>query len=148
MACTPTGIEICFNATDDNCNGVIDEGCGMHTGPLQFAIAWDDGADVDLNVKDPSGEAAKLGATSGLARDLDCPDLQNQCRGQNRENVYFVGDRPPKGRYEVQIKLEKRNDVRLPLRVRFGGRVGAKTFGLELTLTAPDEEKVFTFTVE
>ena len=24
--CTPTGPEICFNAKDDNCNGVIDEG--------------------------------------------------------------------------------------------------------------------------
>ena len=48
-ACTPTGPEICFNAVDDNCNGVIDEGCGIATGPLQFTIAWGDNpADVDL----------------------------------------------------------------------------------------------------
>ena len=61
-ACTPTGIEKCFDAHDDNCNGVIDEGCGLHTGILQFAIAWEAvEADVDLNVYDPSGEIARLG---------------------------------------------------------------------------------------
>src|ERR1700733_1512749 len=31
QACTPTGPELCFNAVDDNCNGVIDEGCGLET---------------------------------------------------------------------------------------------------------------------
>src|SRR4051812_1073385 len=55
-ACTPTGPELCFNANDDNCNGVIDEGCGVGTGLLQFTIAWGDSpADVDLLVHDPNG---------------------------------------------------------------------------------------------
>src|SRR5579862_3460895 len=62
-ACTPTGPELCFNATDDNCNGVIDEGCGVGTGVLQFMIAWGDSpADVDLVVIDPTG--AKINKTS------------------------------------------------------------------------------------
>ena len=43
-ACTPTGPELCFNANDDNCNGVIDEGCGVGTGVLQFMVAWGDTA--------------------------------------------------------------------------------------------------------
>ncbi|HEX2669854.1 MAG TPA: hypothetical protein VHM25_03225, partial [Polyangiaceae bacterium] len=55
--CAPTGPELCFNATDDNCNGIIDEGCGLHTGLVQFAIAWNEPrADVDLRLFDPSGE--------------------------------------------------------------------------------------------
>ena len=39
-ACTPSGIERCFDAVDDNCDGAIDEGCGLMTGLLQFVIAW------------------------------------------------------------------------------------------------------------
>ena len=55
MACVPTGPELCFNAQDDNCNGIIDEGCGVGTGVLQFMIAWGDSpADVDLSVVDPN----------------------------------------------------------------------------------------------
>src|SRR4029079_12851992 len=70
MTCTPTGPELCFDATDNNCNGVIDEGCCVETGPLQFAIAWRAAADVALDVTDPGGELAKPGerTDSGLAK--------------------------------------------------------------------------------
>src|SRR5687767_6998887 len=33
-ACTPTGVEVCFDARDNNCNGVLEEGCGLRTGIL------------------------------------------------------------------------------------------------------------------
>src|SRR5262245_972176 len=55
-ACVPTGPERCWNARDDNCNGIMDEGCGVSTGLVQFMIAWDaPTADVDLLVTDPKG---------------------------------------------------------------------------------------------
>ena len=70
-ACTPTGPEICFNAVDDNCNGVIDEGCGVLTGVLQFTIAWGDSpADVDLIVTDPDGERASLESLGDVAKSI------------------------------------------------------------------------------
>src|SRR5262245_35917472 len=76
-ACTPTGPEPCFTANDDNCNGVIDEGCGVGTGVLQFTVAWGDSpADVDLIVTDPAGAKVHKGnrsIPSGLALEKDCP---------------------------------------------------------------------------
>jgi len=150
MTCTPTGPEVCFDATDNNCNGIIDEGCGRHTGPLQFAIAWPEGTDVELEVSDPSGAVVKPNdrTESGLAKDGDCGSPQSACHGQNVENVYFAGDRPPPGRYRVEIKFHKAEDVRSPVKVRFGGRIGGKTFALDVELTSPEDSKAFVFAIE
>jgi hypothetical protein len=148
-ACTPTGPELCFDATDNNCNGVIDEGCGVHTGPIQIAIAWDQGSDVDLNVADPKGEVAKAGETtaSGLAKDADCGQPHQSCHGQNLENVYSVGDRPTPGRYEVRVKLVKPGEAAPPVRVHFGAKMGARIVGMDLDLSLEESEKAFAFTV-
>jgi hypothetical protein len=150
MACTPSGPEICFDATDNNCNGVIDEGCGVETGPLQFAIAWPEGADVDLEVTDPNMEKPNPeGRTeSGLAKGKDCGRPQSVCHGQNLENVYFVGDRPPPGHYKVEIKIAKPEDARFPVKVRFGGRIGVKTFSRDLNLDSPEATEVLEFVVQ
>ena len=110
QACTPTGPELCFNARDDNCNAILDEGCGVRTGLVQFAIAWDKaGADVDLNVTDPNGELIEVGSSSqsGLVKDRDCPSPKGACYGQNMENVYLEEDEPPSGDYVVRVRLEK-----------------------------------------
>src|ERR1700723_3389539 len=92
MACTPTGPELCFNAIDDNCNGVIDEGCGVGTGVLQFTIAWrEEAADVTLSVTDPRGavvDAKQRASRGGLRLDRDCPGTSESCGGQNTENVF------------------------------------------------------------
>jgi len=149
--CTPTGVEICFDARDNNCNGVIDEGCGLHTGILQFVIAWEAAdADVDLNVYDPTGELARLGEATagGLTKDRDCP-RSGECQGQNVENVFLSEGDPRRGRYRVVIRLDKLNGVAPPVRVRLGARVGQRSFGMVVDL-APGpgtEEKTFEFTL-
>jgi hypothetical protein len=146
--CTPTGPELCFNATDDNCNGIIDEGCGLHTGLVQFTIAWDEPrADVDLRVFDPSGELVEVGrpARSGLVKERDCPGRNNECHGQNFENVYLGDGEPPRGEYRARIRLEALGGENPPIHVAFGARVGPKTYSATVSLDAPEAEQELIF---
>ena len=142
-ACVPTGPEQCFNAIDDNCNGVLDEGCGVHTGAVQFAIAWDDpDADVDLNVIDPNGELVEVGRVtqSGLTKQRDCPGRNNACHGQNMENVYLEDGDPVAGKYSVSVRLERLGQSEPPIVVMLGARVGQKSYSLEVSLERPEDE--------
>jgi hypothetical protein len=148
VACTPTGPELCFNARDDNCNGIIDEGCGVHTGLVQFAIAWSEPtADVDLEVLDPTGELAETGhpTKSGLVKELDCPGPNNECRGQNMENVFQQEADPVRGRYRVRVRLEKLGGSLPPIRVTLGARVGPKSYSARLELSRPEETRELDF---
>ncbi len=148
QACAPSGPELCFNATDDNCNGIIDEGCGLRTGLVQFAIAWDEAkSDVDLRVFDPSGELVEVGrpARSGLVKERDCPGRNNDCHGQNLENVYLSDGDPLRGEYRVRIRLEALGGENPPIHVSFGARVGPKTYALAVSLAAPEAEQELVF---
>jgi hypothetical protein len=148
-ACTPTGPELCFNANDDNCNGVIDEGCGVGTGVLQFMIAWGDSpADVDLVVVDPNAarvSKANRSSPSGLQLERNCPD--DGCHQQNAENIYFDGSEPVRGRYVVEVKLVDPRGADLPVKVHLSARVGSRTWAMDLSL-APgqgQEKQGFSF---
>jgi hypothetical protein len=149
--CTPSGPEICFDATDNNCNGVIDEGCGIGTGPLQFEIAWPDGPDVDLKVTyRKKGESVER-PLAELTKDKECGRPQNNCHGQNVENIYYAGDRPPPGVYVVEIKLDTPEDVRSAVQVRFGARLGPRTIAFapsDIELTSAKPAKTFTFQIK
>ena len=84
---------MCANAADDNQNGLIDEGCGLSLGLVQFLAGWSAAkADVDLRVVDPNGELIEVGrvARSGLTKDRDCPGRGTECQGKNLENVYLA----------------------------------------------------------
>lgn len=125
--CDATGLETCFNATDDNCNGLVDEGCGLATGPLQLVIAWDIAdADVDLEVTDPNGEQVQVGKPTrlGLTKDRDCPGEGDDCGGQNFEVVTIAGDTVPMGRYRVTLLLERAPANESRVHVRIGGHLG------------------------
>jgi tRNA (guanosine-2'-O-)-methyltransferase len=147
MACVPSGVELCFNAIDDNCNGVIDEGCGVATGPLQFSIAWGEPlAEVDILVIDPAGtttSAQNKAPPSGFRLDRDCP--ADTCNGQNEETVYFEGAEPPRGKYRVEVKLNDPKSAPVPVCVRLGARVGGRTFGANVNLMHKDDKKAVTF---
>ncbi len=150
MACAPTGPERCFDAWDDNCNGVIDEGCGLRTGVLQFTIAWDDpAADVDLSVTDPNGDVATVRdpTAAGLLKDRDCP--RPECQGQNVENVFLTEGDPKPGLYRVMVRLDKLGTEDPPVVVRLGMRVGQKTLRtkVELSPGSAAESKTFDVTL-
>lgn len=147
-ACTPTGPEICGNATDDNCNGVIDEGCGTAIGKVQFEVAWEEKtAQVELIVSDPEGDVvdAKHAVTrSGLHRDRSCPP--DDCHGQNLDNVVLTGDSPVHGLYSVTVKLTGLGQgASLPVKVRFGWRVGDRVATTAFSLGWVDDRKTFSF---
>ena len=152
QACTPTGPELCFNAVDDNCNGVIDEGCGVQTGILQFAIAWPAAAaNVNLVVVTPGDERVPSerghSTASGFHLDHDCP-ADEGCNGQNEENVYFDGLEPPRGHYQVEISLVDLHGAEPPVRARFGARLGTRVVGFDVDLSPGDDaKKTFSFDV-
>jgi tRNA (guanosine-2'-O-)-methyltransferase len=150
-ACTPTGPELCFNAIDDNCNGVIDEGCGLETGILQFTIAWGaNPADVNLALVTPQGARVPdehgRSSVDGFHLDRDCP-ADDGCAGQNVENLFYDGADPPRGRYVVEITLGETHGAEGPVPVRFGARLGPRTLGFDVQL-APGEDARKTFSFE
>jgi tRNA (guanosine-2'-O-)-methyltransferase len=145
-ACTPSGPVQCFNATDDNCNGVIDEGCGVCTGPLQFTIAWSEAnANVDLVVIDPNGSKVTRATNgAGLRLDRDCP--KDGCGGQNVDNVCLDGADPVRGRYVLEIHLTpKAGAVTPPTKVRVGVRVGDRSYGADLELSPLKDQEAIGF---
>jgi tRNA (guanosine-2'-O-)-methyltransferase len=141
--CVTQAIETCFDARDDNCNGLFDEGCGLPDGALQLMIAWDEPfADVDLEVFDPRGEPSLVGqrSTLGLTKDRDCPTESDECGGQNVEVVTLDGDTLPLGRYLVTVRLERAGQSAEPVSLRLGGHIGNEPIvgSYELSLAAPE----------
>jgi tRNA (guanosine-2'-O-)-methyltransferase len=139
-----TGPEICGNAADDNQNGLIDEGCGLSLGLLQFLAAWSAArADVDLRVIDPNGELIEVGRTarSGLTKDRDCPGRGTDCQGRNLENVYLQEGEPLKGEYRLRLRLESLGGESPPIRVTVGTRVQSVTHSYEVVLEGPEAER-------
>ena len=144
MTCTPTGLELCFDATDNNCNGIIDEGCGVQTGPLQFAIAWAEGIRRRSQCHRPQGRTRQAGRPHRVGADQRSrlrPAAELVPRPEHGKRI-FRGRDPAQGELrQVEIKLDNPDEVRGPVKVRFGGRIGVKTFSLDVQLAAAGDAK-------
>jgi tRNA (guanosine-2'-O-)-methyltransferase len=140
---------------DDNCNGVIDEGCGEPTGALQFVIAWAAAqADVNLTLLTPSHERVPgehdrgaAGGAAGFREGRDCPG-EDGCGGQNVETIFFEGTEVPHGHYIVEIALADLHGEPPPVKVRFGARLGSYSIGFDVEVAPGDgARKIFSFDV-
>jgi tRNA (guanosine-2'-O-)-methyltransferase len=145
------GAEICFNATDDNTNLLIDEGCDVRQGDVHFMIAWPEATvDVDLLVTDPSGSLAGVTAPStlGLVLSDDCPRAGAACNGQAFESVHLDSEEIPAGTYHVRVVVQQQGLGSRPLLVRFGARLPGTSVAREIEFSRSAREIGFDFSVE
>ena len=99
------GTQEACNGLDDNCNGVIDEGCGYQGGNIQVTAAWQTSSDVDLHVLDPSGAEIYYAQRSSASGGRLDHDANAACRPEppTVENVYWDSPSPPSGTYRVRV---------------------------------------------
>lgn len=149
MACLPAGPETCYNAADDNCNGLIDEGCGTPSALLHIALSWRESeVDLDLEVTGPDGELVEVDKPlpSGLSKPRDCPGEDDACRGSNSEHVLLQPEHAvPTGTYRVNVRLAAMNGAEPPIKVRLSGRLGPRTYSSEFELSSESEERTLTW---
>jgi hypothetical protein len=107
VECNPGAPESC-NAIDDDCNGVIDDGCGYDSGGVQITVSWNSGADIDLYVTDPSGSTVYYNEQhdrSEVGGHLD-HSARGDCRREQQnpriENAFWPSP-PPTGSYRVEL---------------------------------------------
>ena len=152
MDCTPSGKDVCFDAIDNDCDGLYDVGCGYQTGALQWTLAWRTGDDLDLHVIGPDGDHVffrnRKGGRAGLTLDIDClGQFGSNCLAQNVENIFTPRDRAPmEGTYRGWVEVYQAADDTEGGRVieaMLGGRIAGRAFRMPVTLPAQRFVRVY-----
>ena len=144
--CKATGLERCFNATDDDCNGLVDEGCGLPDGDVALLAAWEDNpADLDWTLFVPGGKKLdKQAKRAGAFRYVkDCPE---GCFGQNVEAIVTDGT-PARGVYRAELRLKGAVGVELPVRVHVAARFGTRVEQTDVVFDLDHDARTITFTL-
>ena len=105
--CAGADAETC-DGRDDDCDGRIDEGCAYAGGVVQVTLAWKNGADLDLYVRDPTGDVVSFQRT----RSPSGGELTASARGAcgigttegGVESASWYADAVPHGKYEVIVQ--------------------------------------------
>ncbi|MBI5514405.1 MAG: hypothetical protein HY909_11595 [Deltaproteobacteria bacterium] len=147
--CVQGSAEQC-NGLDDNCNGVIDEGCGYQGGNIQVTAAWGTSSDIDLHVTDPMGEEVYFGhrqSSSGGVLDHDA-NAACSVAPPTVENVYWSSPQPPQGTYQVRmVAYDMCNNGATPVTMSIA--VGGRVIGIyQYTFTYSHQEFTMPFTVQ
>jgi outer membrane protein OmpA-like peptidoglycan-associated protein len=155
--CTPSGSDDCYDAIDNDCDGLYDVGCGYQSGALQWTLAWRTGDDLDLHVIGPDGVHVwyrnKKGGPAGLELDVDClGQFGSNCLAQNVENIFTPrSTRPMEGTYRGWVEVYRAvetDDAGRVVEAMLGGRLAGKTFRMPMRLLAQNQVRVhFAFAV-
>jgi tRNA (guanosine-2'-O-)-methyltransferase len=151
VACDEAARELC-NAIDDDCNGVIDDGCGYEGGSIQVTLAWNSGADVDLYVTDPDGETLSYQRgrvpSGGVVDQAGRGNCAPEAPHPRIESAHW-GARALPGRYAIYVHYwgECVSNAG-PATVFVSVAVGGRTLGaFDVSLAPNDREPVVEFDV-